>query len=727
VLLALGVALWIASGESSAPQAMESGLAPLAAHAEPERGAFASPELERAASTARSTSAVLPPEESTTLELRAIHADGTPASDVALAVRTAPRGGQLLHVTTDVRGVARVPNAREAILAAAAGALLEVATLRILPEPPPVPLDPRRCFEEPTIVELPPLAELELRVLRASGEALDYGSAEVMTQAEHGGKPPRGFGVQSFPWWQEVEGGGARFTRIQAEVPLFIAVQDAAWKLELLHAHPGLSRGERTALELRFDRRPYLTRARAIDGRSGSPLAKTPLQVSWITVGPKGSLSSGFAVTTDERGVFYFVRAAPAHVLELWLEIGEPKLGHVRSAVPLGLGDGLHDLGDLVIEPFRPRVSGRVVDEQGAPVPRAEVEARVFVEAPEDTARIRFEHFAARLYADEAGHFVWNAPPVSSDPGVEARAKIALTAYDATRRASEELVSVGTLDVELRIQSLGSFEGRLEIDPRVPFHVLVLEHRRAGDESPSVWTRLFAVAPTHVEVNGLEPGRYDFRVRLAETEEGAALVPGIEVRAGERTLDSRLAPLDLRATFAVFDFEIAHPPECVPYDLRFTLTRVAGGGELRLRGSMVSATRAAALSPAGTYDAVFEAPGFHPVALRGLAAGQRVELRPAHVLRLRVDASTVDPLSIGNLELVLRRAETSRELVRSVDAAGGELAIPLSQPGRYDLVWRRRLPATEGGALVPLGAGDPAFLEVSSTEAETAARITPPH
>ncbi|MBL8896954.1 MAG: carboxypeptidase regulatory-like domain-containing protein, partial [Planctomycetes bacterium] len=491
-LFALVVALWLSFGESFAPRATEIAQAPLAMQPESERAAIVPQELERGASTARSSSAAPPPEESTTLELRAVHADGTPASDIALAVRTAPRGGQILHVTTDARGVSKVPNAREAILSAAAGALLEVATLGILPEPTPVLLDPRRCFEEPTIVELPPLAELELRVVRANGAPLDYGSAEVMTQAEHGGKAPRGFGVQSFPWWREVEGGGARFTRIQAEVPLFIAVQDAAWKLELLHPHPGLARGERTTLELRFDRLRGLTRARVLDGRTNTPLARSHLQVSWITVEPKSSMSSGFAVTTDEHGVCYFGRAARAQAIELWIEIGEPKLGNVRSAVPLGLGDALHDLGDLVIQPFRPRVAGRVVDEQGAPVPRAEVEARVFVEAPEDTARIRFEHFAARLYADEAGRFVWNAPPVSSDPGVEARAKISLTAYDATRRAREELVSIGALDVELRLQRLGSFQGRLELDPRVPYHVLALEHRLAGDESPSAWTQFYA-------------------------------------------------------------------------------------------------------------------------------------------------------------------------------------------------------------------------------------------
>ncbi|MBL8723156.1 MAG: hypothetical protein JNK49_03880 [Planctomycetes bacterium] len=719
-LLALG--LWLAIGDGAALAPMAPG--PIAREV-PQRPAADAPALAQPAPE-RLAAAASSSRESTTLELRTVHADGTPAADVALAVRASPRGSPLFQVTTDARGEARVPHAREALLSAAAGALLEVAALGILPEPPPVLLDPRRCFAQPTILALPPLAALELRVLRANGAPLETGAVEVMTQAEHGGMPPPWFGVHGVPWQQQVVGGIARFPRIQAEVPLFVGVQDVAWQLVFVRPHPGLPRGERTVLELRFDQRHHLTRARAIDGRNRTPLANHPLQVSWITVEPTGSASSGFAVTTDEHGCFYFVRTARANAVELWIEIGEPHLGHVRSQVPLGIGAGLHDLGDVVIQPFRPRVSGRVVDAQGTPVPRAEVAAHVVVEAPEDTARLRFEHLAAHLYADDAGRFAWNAPPVSSDHHVAARAKIALTASDATRRAAEVRVSVGTSDVELRIDRLGGFQGRVEHDPRVPFHVLVLEHRRAGGAPTDTWTRLFAAAPTHLEVHGLEPGHYDFRARLADTEEAAALVSGIEVRAGEQTLDPRLDPLDLRTAFAVFDFAIAHPPDCVPLDLRFALTRVTGGGGLRLRGSMVSATRAATLAPAGTYDAVFEAPGFHPVRLLGITAGQRVALQPKHALRLNILAPAGGRGAEGTLELVLRRAESNQEIVRSIDPASQQLVVALSQPGRYDLVWRRRVHSGESSVLVPLGAGEPAFLEVAPTSSETTVQVAPP-
>jgi hypothetical protein len=722
--LALVAVLWLALRERSASDLKEPeirveeaspALAPDPAAPEPALTARA---------FAESTSPSLA-EAPNALRLRAVHADGRPAPDIGLAVRRAPGGSQLFQVSTNARGEAIVADARAALQDAAASALLEVAATAILPEPPALPLDPRRCFEEVLVLTLPPLAELVLRVTRADGAPLAYGSAEVMTQAECGGTPPRHFGAKSFPWWQEVEAGVVRFSRIQAEIPLFFAAQDAAWGLEARAAHAGLTCGAATEVELRFDVGRCLVRARVIDGATSSPLANAHLAQTWIVVEPTRSQSSSRTVKTDEHGVFYFDPTAPKDAIELALEIGDPAKGREIRAVPLGLGLGVHDLGDLVLAPHPPRVAGRVLDEHGAPLPRAAIDARVELEPGSNAARLRLEHLTARLYTDAEGRFAWNAPPISSDGALVSRTMLALTAYGETSRSPVVRVPYGARDVELVPVPVGGFTGHIEPDPRVPMHVLFLEHRVAGDDSAGAWTRLFA-RDTFVEANGLDAGRYDFRVRLAETEECAVWVRDIEVRSGETTRDPRLEPLDVRDAFRVFEFEIVHPPDCVPYDLRFTLSRATANGELRLRGSMVSATRAATLAPPGTYDASIEAPGFRTVVLRDLQQGCRVVLEPAHTLRLRLDASAAERQDGGALELVLRRSETSAEIVRAIDPSTVELVVPLSQAGRYDLVWRRRAATAQGPALIPLGAGSPAFVELRADAAVTEARVAPP-
>lgn len=125
----------------------------------------------------------------------------------------------------------------------------------------------------------------------------------------------------------------------------------------------------RTDVEL--DRVPHVILGRVVDGDL-QPVAEA--HVSVVTWGTMGRTVENDDRITDPFGLFSF---SPESVGRVDVMASHPAHGVVHRNATLERDSTVLDLGDLVLLPTGPQISGRVVAMDGSPLPGAQIEAEV--------------------------------------------------------------------------------------------------------------------------------------------------------------------------------------------------------------------------------------------------------------------------------------------------------------------------------------------------------------
>ena len=206
-------------------------------------------------------------------------------------------------------------------------------------------------------------------------------------------------------------------------------------------------------------------------------------------------------------------------------------------------------------------VSGTILDEFGQPLAGAYV---VALEAHDEReAPTGFRSSSTRRHPERDGVLLIPRSGTMSDDDGTFEIRVASGGsgewfLDATRRSYVPVQGLAlgenVKDIDVRMTRTGSVAGRVIVDPGVD------EYRIAATIAGQ--RRLVSFDGTF-EFDGLPPGVHDVAFLFGFDQEPAVTVGAVEIVGGERTMDDRLFPIDLRGvartlTLDVVD-ETGHP------------------------------------------------------------------------------------------------------------------------------------------------------------------------
>lgn len=486
------------------------------------------------------------------LEARVLDELGAPVEgiDVELRVGDANHSSLQLRERSGADGLARFEHAGFACATWSGGA--EFATLAVA-EPVEPAAELEFALQEPpqAPVELivPSGGECEVRVLDAEGRPAS-GTFDVIL----GYLPGEDLQLEELdPNWLQgarrsaVENGSAVFRRVQPQRELLATVLRQGRG----PAHRAIGTGpvdakSRAVLEVRLGSGCTLVTGRAV-AESGEARVDAALELRVASEGWSEGLPLAASTRSDATGHFQFeVESAQ------WSQLGElsvqlVELDRERSEIAEGTrrvnasaGERQVALGDVRLVPRRVYASGRVVNSALAPVCGAWVVAARLNEegAPDEIALETLPNLRART--DALGRFELRVPQ-----GLEA---LHLLAGKGELRSNLIRASEGVKDLQVVLQPRAELAGRLVVDPTISMaRVEVVATRKdvlIGSE------RLLRTRPEldgRFVLRGVSEGEHSISVHALDGYAELARVDGVFAIAGERTLDARLDPFDLRA------------------------------------------------------------------------------------------------------------------------------------------------------------------------------------
>jgi hypothetical protein len=242
---------------------------------------------------------------------------------------------------------------------------------------------------------------------------------------------------------------------------------------------------------------------------AGTALPETQVTVlDPQTGGPGGGISG---TQTDVSGRYLIARVAPGRYV---VHFRHPHYRALQTEVTLNVEGEKREV-NAVLEPGR-RISGRVLDESGAPVAGAIVTAS------------NGEHGAATTDAD--GRFMIGG---LSDQPIYCLASA--PGYAATLRRD---VPPGTSDLEIRLPRAGKISGRLDVAPLPRQFTLRLLH--LDEETRGYYPKRTVTFGDDGEfwLENLPPGTYKLEVEASGYS--PLDVPELTLRAGEKLEDVRI-------------------------------------------------------------------------------------------------------------------------------------------------------------------------------------------
>lgn len=262
--------------------------------------------------------------------------------------------------------------------------------------------------------------------------------------------------------------------------------------------------------------------------------------------------ASGRTLYTDEAGILRYPMVAGTADGERRLDLvrgrqgGRPEeieaWGSASIRLPRTLASGEQiELGDLRLRSARILIEGHVVDLNGVTVEGASLDFDWRLgTSPEHVWHRGFQY---RVETDSQGHFELRDIRDPADLRLHASA-------EGFRRTTLEHLQVGARDLIVELSpegpeaKRGSLRVHVEMDSGVSFMECLLRVRKrdGGGRTPD-W---FPGAPMVVE--HLIPGIYDVWIETRDGDFELARVEGVEVRADEVAVDTRLLPLDARGT-----------------------------------------------------------------------------------------------------------------------------------------------------------------------------------
>lgn len=338
----------------------------------------------------------------------------------------------------------------------------------------------------------------------------------------------------------------ARFPLVGLGLELAVRVRldddDFTWVIAPL---PGPARdGEHVALRAPLPDWIGLLCGRLVDP-DGTP--RVGARPTFLVTGRAGRIE-GERLSTDGAGRFELPFRVREPEPPFWLEVRDAgEQGPIGALVPLsGLptassGRARTELGDIVLHGLSAFVAGRVVDDRGEPVARANVRVQRWRDLGGQPPRFdwRDEAFVETRSGDDGG-FVLFAGALPGRVRVHARARDHLPA------ASQDLWPGA--EVELVLARTGSLAGVLLVPPWLPEDALGVQLQRIDGSARAI--------DADVELRGrraryrfrdLEPATYDLTVRVRVLPEPLLRCESVVVAPGDNELDPRLVGVDLSA------------------------------------------------------------------------------------------------------------------------------------------------------------------------------------
>lgn len=551
--------------------------------------------------------------------VRVLDPHGVPVSGagvVLLEQRGAARRERLCAFT-GADGLARLEHAGWLLAEPRTSANLLVALAGLRESAEPRRLTRLDAQEEPLEFVLTPSGTCVVTLVDERGEALDLPFQVSLSLAE-----ARPLDLESVAVVQasSFRGEPLAFEQIELGHELVVRVQPGGRAPCELRARGPRLAGERVELRVPLTDGPARLRGRLVDG-AGTPLPDLALRALLEPASSDDPAPEPTSLRTGPDGRFSLELAALPEEPGWTLTLQGRDSPHGASA-RCRLVPWSSDLGDLRLESAPLLCAGVVLDEQGEPVAGARIEAwPPGAEGPSFPA-------CAATRSGATGEFELR--------GESADARLVLAAHREGALAEPEFVPRGARDVRLVLRAGGELEGRVQVHPSLHGAVLLIEARRSDDAAghvgapPSASLRLDADGTFLLRALG--SGSYDLSVVHAASAAVLGGVRGVAVRAGERTRDPRLAPLDLGMALRALELELFDTAGLPVAGGRAT-SRPSGALDDHWTTSIAEHGRLQLVGDGGALDVVLVAPGFQRLELTGLVASRRVTLRRAALLR----------------------------------------------------------------------------------------------
>ena len=471
--------------------------------------------------------------------------------DVELRVGDDPRTAVHQRERSSADGLVRFEHAGFAIATWGAGS--ELGSLAVAePTEPPAELEFALAEPPRAPVELvvPRGGECEVRIVGRDGQPAS-GHFDVIL----GYLPGEDVELEELdPSWasgarrSDVEGPSVLFRHVQLGRELLATVlRDGAGPAHRAIGSGPAGVGARAVIEVRLGERCTLIEGRAL-AESGEPRAGALLELRLGGEDTLPGMALASAVRTSGEGRFEFeVETArwielgdvPLQLVELDSEGGEVAEAAVRvTATP----DTLRvDLGNVRLQSRALYASGRVVTSELEPVCGAWVMGALLHEEPGVPAESALEllpHVRART--DALGRFELRVP--------RGLAELQLLAGKGELRSPPLRATMGVQDLQIVLQPRAEIAGRLVVDPTISMsRVLVVATRKDLSSDGEGILRVRPEPDGRFVLRGVRPGEHSVTVHAVDGYAELARVEGVFALAGERTLDARLDPLDLRA------------------------------------------------------------------------------------------------------------------------------------------------------------------------------------
>lgn len=399
---------------------------------------------------------------------------------------------------------------------------------------------------EPLTLELRPGGECEVRIVEEDGSPAK-GSFDVFL----GVVTSDDANVEELhPFWIDsvlrngVEGGSVLFRNVVLGKRLVANVtREGTLVFQRAVERGPRTQSERATIEVRLGQRGATLVGRALDAE-GKPLAGTLLQVRLGGPDEDQRFQLGQARRSDAEGRFRFeietgewLKERP-FMVQL-VHVGEDGADLAAAERPLPpLVQGTNELGDFRLVELPVFATGRVVDGEGQPVGGARVQAMVRGVEPGGSEPYLQPLDRSPALTDSLGRFTLRA--------AARHRELELVAKKAHLESHPIRATLGTRDLQIELVAGGDIAGRLQVDPALPasrFYVFAEPELPSGTDGETQPMR--PDADGRFLLRGLKPGAYRVFVRDDQGWNEVASVSGVLVKAGERTNDVRLDPIDL--------------------------------------------------------------------------------------------------------------------------------------------------------------------------------------
>jgi len=518
-------------------------------------------------------------------------------------------------------------------------------------------------------LRLPSMGSVEVRVLEADGSPAEDGTLVEL----------KGSGRQT---QRDTADGRASFEHVGLGLELELTADRAAVS-ERAHAFFAGPRspGERVTRTVQLAVERTVLTFRAVDelGQAIHGELQVFVGIQSLALGT-GEEST---VSTDAQGRFQIEVQPLVEGDRRELEVTS-RHGALVGRVDLGRAfpPGQIDMGDIVLAAPPLIAAGRVVDEAGQAVARAQVSAAA---VPGEGAEGRELDPFGRLEvtSDVEGAFALRG-------SVNAR-RVRLLLAHSQLGAEPCDVLVGSSGIEIVARQTGGVEGGLLIDPGLPqgaLHVTLRPEEGGADtdNSPDVRDQPVRAAHASFRFQKLLPGNYRLDVRSGR--ELLAAFDHIVVRAREISRDPRIQSIDLTGRLNVFSLQLVPPSE--PFTPSGSVTYTSAVAlEPQNRFDLDGANPVLIVTSLPRIDAILRVDGCRIESLKDLAEHTEVRLRPGYAVRL---------LLPDELQLPAPPRFLGATLVSSQGApspAGGaqtfderrEILCLVSEPGRMSVRW----------------------------------------